>query len=950
MNFKSLLFPCLTVLAALLFSSTATAQCQYRLEMYDAFGDGWTGGKLTIKSGTLTHEFYLDNIVDDGSDSTVLFAVQHNKPLIINWQEAIFFNTDVSFEIFDFEDNLVFDAAAPAAGQLFSGTAKCPACLAPANFKVENLWDNRVRLRWSPLITDSIPKGWWVIWGEPGFSPAPGFGDSIFTNQPKATVTGLLENTAYDIYLAQDCGGGVTPELVGPISIKTYWSDDVGIAGVTTPTSGCKLSNAEVLTVLLKNSGANPQSLVPFYYAVNGKPAGIPFPDDGLYTAVLGKDSSESIEFETKFDFSAPGEYVIQVWTAMANDDFPENDTFTYRITNRLLVPYQQDFEDWTGDWRVDTASENSTWQWGKPVGQIISKAASGENAWVTNLAGNHSSEEVGYLTSPCFDFSAESVDPAIQFSLFYNTEKKYDGIWLESSLDGGSTWKKIGKQNEGLRWYNDRDTSASIGDFWTGDNLGWKTSRHILNGLAAKSEVRLRFVFQSDLFENFEGAGVDDIRILRRLSRDLAAESVVSTAAADDCGSATDTVVFRTVNIGTTNYNSFSVLYRINNGAITTESITNAGLQPDEIFTYRFNKTFDSRDGLFTIKCWTNLPNDGNRTNDTATIVIDHRALPVPLLENFESGNLPTGWFSDGETEVTDAHNNQSFVLAANLYDLDPAFSHTTVRHGNISAGDSLWFDYRITNYEPGTVATILEQNTRFLVEVSTDCGDTFTPIYTIDKSNHIPKVGLTRVQLDLSQFAGKAIVIRFSGVWEAGDFWFDLDNINIRTCPADMQLSTTVVNTAPGQSVGKATVEVGLGNPPYKYLWSNGAQTKTASGLAAGTVTVTVTDAKGCTDEISVQIGSVAVVDIEGLATARLQPNPSAGLSDLVLEFERPVVARVEVLNVFGQVLSAQIVENQAAAVLPLDIRSEADGLYLLRVSVGDGVRTLRWMKQSR
>lgn len=53
-----------------------------------------------------------------------------------------------------------------------------------------------------------------------------------------------------------------------------------------------------------------------------------------------------------------------------------------------------------------------------------------------------------------------------------------------------------------------------------------------------------------------------------------------------------------------------------------------------------------------------------------------------------------------------------------------------------------------------------------------------------------------------------------------------------------------------------GSATVSVSGGTTPYTYLWSNGATTATATNLAPGVRTVTVTDANGCSTTGSVTI----------------------------------------------------------------------------------------------
>ncbi|MBI1288677.1 MAG: T9SS type B sorting domain-containing protein, partial [Flavobacteriales bacterium] len=58
-------------------------------------------------------------------------------------------------------------------------------------------------------------------------------------------------------------------------------------------------------------------------------------------------------------------------------------------------------------------------------------------------------------------------------------------------------------------------------------------------------------------------------------------------------------------------------------------------------------------------------------------------------------------------------------------------------------------------------------------------------------------------------------------------------------------------------GSGTGTATVSVTGGEAPYTYAWSNGGTTATISGLMAGSYSVTVTDANGCTDNCTTVVG---------------------------------------------------------------------------------------------
>ncbi|TGE12811.1 Ig-like domain-containing protein [Hymenobacter elongatus] len=75
----------------------------------------------------------------------------------------------------------------------------------------------------------------------------------------------------------------------------------------------------------------------------------------------------------------------------------------------------------------------------------------------------------------------------------------------------------------------------------------------------------------------------------------------------------------------------------------------------------------------------------------------------------------------------------------------------------------------------------------------------------------------------------------------------------------------------TTNGGSNGTATVSVSGGTPSYTYSWSpSGGTSATASGLSAGTYTVTVTDANGCTTTRSFTITQPAPVTAAPVVTS--------------------------------------------------------------------------------
>lgn len=76
----------------------------------------------------------------------------------------------------------------------------------------------------------------------------------------------------------------------------------------------------------------------------------------------------------------------------------------------------------------------------------------------------------------------------------------------------------------------------------------------------------------------------------------------------------------------------------------------------------------------------------------------------------------------------------------------------------------------------------------------------------------------------------------------------------------PSDLVITPTVRNYVCNGETGIINISVTGGTIPYAYAWAGGAATRNREGLTAGTYTLTVTDAQGCTKtSVSVVTGQI-------------------------------------------------------------------------------------------
>lgn len=282
-------------------------------------------------------------------------------------------------------------------------------------------------------------------------------------------------------------------------------TDDVEMVQVISPTpSACDLPNPSTLQVDVKNTMTTTLNNIPIHYKYDGGPTvteSIP--------SIAGLTTT-TYSFANTFNPGGFGWHTVEVWTDLATDSNPLNDTLRltfYNAPNITTFPYLEGFEASDGDWH--TEGDNISWEWGTPAGAVIDKAANGANAWATNLDGDYNGAETSYLVSPCFDLSGLT-DPVLSFSHIFELEDNCncDFGWVEYSTDG-INWQKLGTVSMGTNWYD------HAGDQWQASRTKWHVASY---DLPAVADLRLRFVMDADPFVQFEGFAIDDIHIFDRI------------------------------------------------------------------------------------------------------------------------------------------------------------------------------------------------------------------------------------------------------------------------------------------------------------------------------------------------------------------------------------------------------------------------------------------------
>jgi cysteine-rich repeat protein len=145
-------------------------------------------------------------------------------------------------------------------------------------------------------------------------------------------------------------------------------------------------------------------------------------------------------------------------------------------------------------------------WQCGVPTSGP-SSAVSGTRVVATNLGGNYSEDQAwasNYVQTPAFPVNGPS--PTLSFMMWLRSENSWDGLRLEVSTNGGSTWSVMTDVSPA---YTDDSVDSSVA--WDDVLTSWTRYRADLSAYQGQT-ISVRFAFFSDVSNTYPGAYIDDV------------------------------------------------------------------------------------------------------------------------------------------------------------------------------------------------------------------------------------------------------------------------------------------------------------------------------------------------------------------------------------------------------------------------------------------------------
>lgn len=166
------------------------------------------------------------------------------------------------------------------------------------------------------------------------------------------------------------------------------------------------------------------------------------------------------------------------------------------------------------------------------------------------------------------------------------------------------------------------------------------------------------------------------------------------------------------------------------------------------------------------------------------------------------------------------------------------------------------------------------------------------------------------------------------------------DVDNLNDTIFGTIINYGNTFLDLGPNINTSQPDTVILDAGVYASYLWQDSTTLQTFNVNIEGWYYVTVTNAFGCTSSDSIYVGTLISVDqiSANQNSVSIYPNPSSGI--FTIEANNYMVNdwMIEIIDVQGQLIYQNKVDNESSFIRNIDISEFAQGLYYVRIKCFD------------